>query len=120
MKFTTTVDATQLKKGQLEFAGQPVKNNDIDAFALIPINGEPVKVSEGQWLVTYPDGTLEVHNTESIEASFVQTDPSETEVVITEQILEENPELRDNGIKIGDSTTFSGEVKKANKDKKDK
>lgn len=101
-KYTTTVDVQTLKRDDKTFAGQPVQGSvtkvvdgkevsqrlhEVD-FALVPYNGEKLKVSEGEHLVTYADGTVEVHNDESLKKYFTESGESK-------QATQEQPENKE-------------------------
>ena len=74
MTITITLSAIQFLGNESIFIGQPVKSfkpeyNPDDEPPFVFINGADdfLKVCQNQWVVTYPDGTVEVWNTEDVE-----------------------------------------------------
>ena len=114
MKLQLPITATQLKAGDETFAGQPVRNQEEFAFAIINIAGASTKVNESDWLIEYHDGTKEVWTDEQLKANtgYVETtetdedvrigDEGETAHIISAQNLIDNPELAEQGVKEGD------------------
>lgn len=74
MNISITLSAIQFLGNENIFLGQPVKSfkpeyepDDQPPFVFIPVVGDTLKVDYGHWVVTYPDGTVEVWNTESVD-----------------------------------------------------
>ena len=76
------------------FLGQPVKNfkpeytaDDEPPFVFIPGVNDAVKVNYKQWVVTYPDGAVEIWNTNEVECfpndlpPVIPTEPTITPIV---------------------------------------
>jgi hypothetical protein len=101
MKISLELNATQFKKGDRTFFGQNARNYPIDMdpktkqprehqpgvdediFVMVPHGGEHLKLSEGDWWVEYPDGTVEVWSDAKVQAKGV---PEPVEKVSDEQI----------------------------------
>lgn len=109
MKLHLAIIATQLVAGAEWFANQPVKNQDESPFALVPYRGELLKVNEGDWLVEYPDGTLEIWNTEQIQANtdYVETTEADEDVRIGDEDVNSGGETG-SSIAAGDAITNPG------------
>lgn len=96
-KFIISIVAIQLLATDKSFAGQPVKHtkdkyeaDDLVPCAILNINGEPVKIEVGQWIVEYPDGTKEIWSDEKIKADTSEVIEKEEEKEVIEK--EENPQ----------------------------
>lgn len=70
MNVNITLLATQFLGETPTFSGQPVKSfkteylpDDEPPFVFIPSGDDYLKVCQGQWVIVYPDGTVEVWNT---------------------------------------------------------
>ncbi len=90
MSYKVSVEAVQLKRDDETFFGTEVRgfyykerrdgeklkifHSDIkgdQVFTNIPIGGASVKVCEGDWVVTYPDGYIEVLKDVDFKKMFV-------------------------------------------------
>lgn len=75
MKIKVTLEATQFNTAEDTFMGQPVLKFKKDykvgideiPYSILSINGEAIKIEEGQWFVEYPDGTKEVWSDEKVK-----------------------------------------------------
>lgn len=70
MKFNTTVEAIQLSNGDKTFAGQVVKYNNGEAFAVVTINGAAATIKESEWLVTNKDGSQRILSAEAFKSEI--------------------------------------------------
>ena len=74
MNIIITLAAKHFLGDTPSFFGQPVRNfkpeykaDDEPPFVFIPGVGDAIKVSYGQWVITYPDGAIEIWNTKEVE-----------------------------------------------------
>lgn len=95
-KFLLVVIAEQLLKGAKTFAGAEVKGQSVIKgegsveFALVPYQGGVLKVSEGDWLVTYDDGVKELFNDETFQSKFSpapETEETEAELITAAELF---------------------------------
>jgi len=78
MDILINATAEQLTSEQETFQGVPVKKIGDDAsFAIVYHKSSPLKIEEGQWLITYHDGEKEVWNTEQLKDNSNYTEPEE-------------------------------------------
>lgn len=101
-KISIKLNAVQFEKGDTAFAGGQVRNlpkinketgkpykeyeEGIDEapFAITTINGSHVRLDEGQWIVTFPDGKQEVWSDEKLKASG-SIDPDDTDARLDDE-----------------------------------
>jgi hypothetical protein len=68
-----------VKKTPTTFLGGEVRTDGAEAFAQVPYKGTMLMVREGQWVVVYDDGTMEVYTDEQFQETFVETASAELE-----------------------------------------
>ena len=74
MHINIILSAIQFKGDKDIFLGQPVKNfkteyklDDEPPYVFIPGGSDAIKVNHDEWVITYPDGTVEIWSTSEVD-----------------------------------------------------
>lgn len=74
-KYAESVDASFYSKGDKIFenvTAPTFKDKSITPHVIVTVGGEAHKVTEGQWLVKYKNGTAKVFNDKDFKESFIE------------------------------------------------
>lgn len=97
---------TPFMGGKLQYE-QDGAGEDIGYFTHFSINGVDTKVYVGDWLVEYPDGKKAIFSDEDFHDQFESGDDvDELTHVVTQQDLDDNPDLAEKGVQVGQTISL--------------